>query len=95
MAFADTLFKADFQISDGIDGMIWVKQIDDPSAFGVVKLNEANEIVDFVEKPTVFVSDLAMIGIYFFKDDSALKSELNYLLDNNMQKGESTNSLMR
>lgn len=87
VAFADTLFKADFQISDGIDGMIWVKQIDDPSAFGVVKLNEANEIVDFVEKPTVFVSDLAMIGIYFFKDGSALKSELNYLLDNNMQKG--------
>ena len=87
VAFADTLFKADFQISEEIEGMIWVKQIDDPSAFGVVKLNLANEIVDFVEKPTEFVSDLAMIGIYFFKDGAALKRELNYLLDNNMQKG--------
>ena len=73
VAFADTLFKADFQISEGIDGMIWVKQIEDPSAFGVVKLNATNEIVDFVEKPTEFVSDLAMIGIYFFKDGAALK----------------------
>ena len=87
VAFADTLFKADFQISDGIEGMIWVKQIDDPSAFGVVKLNRANEIIDFVEKPKEFVSDLAMIGIYFFKDGAALKSEINYLLENNLQKG--------
>ena len=87
VAFADTLFKADFQISDGIEGMIWVKQIDDPSAFGVVKLNRVNEIIDFVEKPKEFVSDLAMIGIYFFKDGAALKSEINYLLENNLQKG--------
>ncbi len=87
VAFADTLFKADFQISEGIDGMIWVKQIEDPSAFGVVKLNEVNEIIDFVEKPMEFVSDLAMIGIYFFKDGAALKSEINYLLENNLQKG--------
>lgn len=87
VAFADTLFKADFQISDDIQGMIWVKKIEDPSAFGVVQLNGANEIVDFVEKPKSFVSDLAMIGIYFFKDGAALKTELNYLLDNNIQKG--------
>ena len=87
VAFADTLFKADFQISEEIEGMIWVKQIEDPSAFGVVKLNIANEIVDFVEKPTEFVSDLAMIGIYFFKDGAALKRELQYLLENNLQKG--------
>lgn len=87
VAFADTLFKADFQISDQIEGVIWVKQIEDPSAFGVVQLNEKNEIVDFVEKPKKFVSDLAMIGIYFFRNGAALKSELNYLMDNNIQKG--------
>ena len=53
----------------------------------MVKLNGANEIIDFVEKPMEFVSDLAMIGIYFFKDGAALKSEINYLLENNLQKG--------
>jgi glucose-1-phosphate thymidylyltransferase len=29
--------------------VIWVKQVDQPEAFGVVKLNEANEIVELVE----------------------------------------------
>ena len=42
--------RADFQISDQTEGVIWVKQIEDPSAFGVVQLNEKNEIVDFIEK---------------------------------------------
>lgn len=87
VAFADTLFKADFKIDPNDDGILWVKQIEDPSAFGVVKLNPAGEIVDFVEKPKEFVSDLAMIGIYYFKDGERLRKELEYLIDNNIIKG--------
>ncbi|UTW65048.1 nucleotidyltransferase [bacterium SCSIO 12643] len=87
VAFADTLFKADFQIDHDADGVLWVQQIDDPSAFGVVKLNDEGVITDYVEKPIEFVSDLAMIGIYYFKDGNALKTELQYLLDNNIIKG--------
>jgi glucose-1-phosphate thymidylyltransferase len=87
VAFADTLFKADFQIDHDADGVLWVQQIDDPSAFGVVQLNDEGVITDYVEKPKEFVSDLAMIGIYYFKDGNALKSELQYLLDNNIMKG--------
>ena len=81
VAFADTLFKADFKISKEDEGILWVKQIEDPSAFGVVKLNSKGEIIDFVEKPQTFVSDLAMIGIYYFKDGARLKQELQYLID--------------
>ncbi len=89
VAFADTLFKADFKLNSEADGIIWVNQIDDPSAFGVVKLNADNIITDFVEKPTHFVSDLAIIGIYYFKDGAYLKDELQYLIDNNIkEKGE-------
>jgi glucose-1-phosphate thymidylyltransferase len=87
VAFADTLFKANFKIDPNDDGILWVKQIEDPSAFGVIKMNEQGEIVDFVEKPKEFVSDLAMIGIYYFKDGARLKKELEYLLDNNIIKG--------
>jgi|SaaInlStandDraft_1057018.scaffolds.fasta_scaffold00850_6 glucose-1-phosphate thymidylyltransferase len=87
VAFADTLFKADFQISEQTEGMIWVKKIEDPSAFGVVQLDEKNVIIDFVEKPKEFISDLAMIGIYFFKNGATLKTELDYLLENDLQKG--------
>lgn len=87
IAYADTLFRADFSLDTSADSVIWVKQVDDPSAFGVVQLNEANEIVDFVEKPKEFISDLAIIGIYFFKSGEKLREELQFLLDNNIQKG--------
>lgn len=87
VAFADTLFRADFKIDSNQDGTIWVKQIEDPSQFGVVKVNEVGAITDFVEKPKDFVSDLAIIGIYFFKDGDHLKRELKYLMDNNVVKG--------
>ena len=46
-----------------------------------------NEIVDFVEKPKEFVSDLAVIGIYYFKDVAVLKNELQLVLDNNIIHG--------
>ncbi len=87
IAYADTLFRADFSLNTAADSVIWVKKVDDPSAFGVVKLNENHQIVDFVEKPKDFISDLAIIGIYFFKSGETLKAELQYLLDNNIQKG--------
>ncbi|NEM96890.1 sugar nucleotidyltransferase [Pontibacter burrus] len=89
VAFADTLFKADFQLDTNADGTIWVQRVEDPRAFGVVKLNDSGEITDFVEKPQEFVSDMAIIGIYYFRDGAYLRSELQYLLDNNiMDKGE-------
>lgn len=87
VAYADTLFRADFTLDTTADSVIWVKQVEDPSAFGVVQLNDKNEIVDFVEKPADFVSDLAIIGIYYFKSGETLRSELQYLLDNNIMKG--------
>ena len=87
VAFADTLFKADFTMDEDADGVLWVKQIDDPSAFGVVQLDEEGFITDFVEKPSTFVSDLAMIGIYYFKEAEKLKTELQYLIDNGIIKG--------
>jgi len=89
IAFADTLFKADFKIDTSKDAIIWTQKVDDPSAFGVVKLDGDGRITEFVEKPADFVSDLAIIGVYYFKDGANLKKELQYLLDNNIaEKGE-------
>src|SRR6478735_2179446 len=89
VAFADTLFKADFTLDTSNEGIIWVQKVEDPRPFGVVKLNDKNEITDFVEKPEHFVSDLAIIGIYYFQDGENLKKELQYLLDNDIkEKGE-------
>jgi glucose-1-phosphate thymidylyltransferase len=89
VAFADTLFKAEFKLDTSKDGIIWVQRVADPSQFGVVKLNNTGEITDLVEKPSTFVSDMAIIGIYFFRDGEALSREMQYLLDNDIKdKGE-------
>lgn len=89
VAFADTLFRSDFKLDTNLDGVIWVKQVENPAAFGVVKLDEQGFITDFIEKPEQFVSDLAIIGIYYFNDAEYLRSELQYLIDNDIkEKGE-------
>jgi len=87
IAYADTLIRADFDLDQNADSVIWVKQVDQPEAFGVINLNENNEIVELVEKPKEFVSDLAVIGIYYFKDVAVLKHELQSVLDNNIIHG--------
>ena len=86
VAFADTLFKANFTIDTQKDSIIWVHKVEDPSAFGVVMTNAEGRITRFVEKPKDFVSDEAIIGIYYFRDGNNLKKELQYLIDNNVMK---------
>lgn len=87
IAYADTLIRADFDLDKSADSVIWVKQVDQPEAYGVVKLNENKEIIELVEKPETFVSDLAVIGIYYFKDVAVLKGELQNVLDQNIMNG--------
>ncbi|GGE33971.1 sugar phosphate nucleotidyltransferase [Psychroflexus planctonicus] len=87
VAYADTLFKADFNLDKSADAVIWVKQVENPSAYGVVKMNDNGNITDLVEKPEEFVSDLAVIGIYYFKDVAVLKNKLQSVLDENIIRG--------
>lgn len=87
IAYADTLIRADFDLDKDADSVIWVKQVDRPEAYGVVKLNDEKEIVQLVEKPQEFVSDLAVIGIYYFKDVGVLRDELQYVLENDIMNG--------
>ena len=87
IAYADTLFRADFQLDENADSVIWVKEVQDPSQYGVVSLNENNHITGLVEKPKEFVSNLAVIGIYYFKEVSVLKDELQKVLDANLTHG--------
>ena len=76
-----------FYIDPTADGVLFVKQVENPNAFGVVVTDEDGAITDYVEKPSEFVSDLAMIGIYAFRDGERLKRELQRLIDENVIKG--------
>ncbi|MBI1225802.1 MAG: nucleotidyltransferase [Bacteroidetes bacterium] len=89
IAFSDTLFRADFHFDTNEEGIIWVKKVEDPSSFGVVKTNEKSIITDFVEKSPVFVSDLAIVGLYYIREGELLRDQIKFLIDNNIKdKGE-------
>jgi len=85
VAFADTLFRSDYKFNAIYDANIWVKSVSNPSAYGVVKLNENQEIESFIEKPKEPVSDLAIIGIYHFKNWQAILENINYLVQNDVR----------
>jgi glucose-1-phosphate thymidylyltransferase len=75
--FNDTLFDTDLsQIARHRgDGMIWVREVDDPRRFGLVEL-DASRIVRLVEKPEIPPSNLAMIGMYYLKDGPGLMERI-------------------
>jgi glucose-1-phosphate thymidylyltransferase len=86
VALADTLFKADFNFNIEADGIIWTQKLENPSAFGVVKVDDNGIITAFVEKPVEFVSDQAIVGIYYFKEGQQLRDALRYVIDNNIRE---------
>lgn len=87
IAYADTLIRASFQLDKEADSVIWTKKVNNPEAYGVVNLNSNQEIIELVEKPKSFVSDEAVIGIYYFKEIGDLKKELQYVLDHEIING--------
>lgn len=87
IAYADTLIRAQFDLDPTADSVIWTKQVANPEAYGVVKLNANKNIVELVEKPKTFVSDQAVIGIYYFKNVAILKDKLQEILDDNIMNG--------
>ncbi|NGP75206.1 glucose-1-phosphate thymidylyltransferase [Balneolaceae bacterium YR4-1] len=85
IVFADTIFDMEGKVSvEDADSVIWLKEVDDPSRFGVA-VEEDGQITDFVEKPSEPISNLAIIGVYYFKEGKNLKKEIEYLLDNDIR----------
>jgi glucose-1-phosphate thymidylyltransferase len=87
IAYADTLIRAEFELDPTADAVIWTKEVSNPESYGVVKLNASNNIIELVEKPKTFVSNQAVIGIYYFKDVAVLKQKLQEVLDKNVMNG--------
>ena len=87
VAYADTLIRADLTLDPKADSVIWVKKVKHPEQFGVVQLDKTGAINALVEKPSAFVSDLAVIGIYYFKEIGLLKEALEGVLDEGLTHG--------
>ena len=86
----DTLFEADLSILKNEDeNVLYTFKVEDPKRFGVAVTDKDGRIERLVEKPQEFVSDEAIVGIYYIKDVKALKEALNYLMQNDIRtKGE-------
>lgn len=88
VAFSDSLFyhnSFDKEITHKVDNIIWTKKVKNPHLFGIVKCDPSGIITHFIEKPNNFVSNLAIVGLYYFKNSLLLKKELQSILDHNIK----------
>jgi glucose-1-phosphate thymidylyltransferase len=82
----DTLFEADLSILNNMDeNVLYTYKVEDPRRFGVAVTDSTGRISRLVEKPQEFVSDEAIVGIYYIKDSKVLKESLKYLMDNDIR----------
>lgn len=85
VVYADTVFEMRPGVQlEGADVVAWVKEIDDPSRFGVA-VREGDRVVAFVEKPDTLISREALIGIYYVRDLARLRSAIDYLFEHDVR----------
>jgi glucose-1-phosphate thymidylyltransferase len=51
---------------ENLDALIILKEVDDPSSFGIAQLDTKGNIIKLVEKPKTPMGNLAIIGTYLF-----------------------------
>lgn len=82
IVFVDTLADADLSAleRETCDGVIYVKEVEDPRRFGVAKVGADGLIERFVEKPSTMENRLAVIGMYWVRDAAQLMEACEELL---------------
>jgi glucose-1-phosphate thymidylyltransferase len=85
----DTIVRADFRaIVERDANLIGVKAVEDPRRFGVC-LVDGDRITGMVEKPQAPISNLAIVGIYRFRDSRPLYAALDENVRNEVKtRGE-------
>jgi glucose-1-phosphate thymidylyltransferase len=99
IALGDTIFDMSMKDFMNIEySALGTKKVEDPRRFGVVEVGPDGFITRLVEKPSVPVSNLALVGIYKIKEVDALMEALKYNIDNNVRtknEFQLTDALMR
>ncbi|MEA3345606.1 MAG: sugar phosphate nucleotidyltransferase [Chloroflexota bacterium] len=80
--FVDTIFETDLSSLDELeaDGVVYVKEVEDPRRFGVVVLEEGH-ITRLIEKPSSLEHNLAIVGLYYVKDMPWLMRAIDQLME--------------
>ena len=89
IVLGDTLFTADLSVLKGeTRNMIVTAPVDDPSRFGVVVM-DGSSVAELVEKPAKFISNLAIVGVYYFASGRKLIGYCRELLERDIRtRGE-------
>ncbi len=88
--FVDTIFEGDLTVLENnpADGVIYVQEVEDPRAFGVV-MEEQGRVTRYVEKPETVDHRKTTVGVFWFQDGQKLVSAIDYMLENDIRtKGE-------
>ncbi len=92
LMWVDTLFdEADFSDLDaeGLDGVIFTKEVEDPRRFGVVETDADGRATKLIEKPASMENKNVLIGLYYFRDGAWLARACEELMERRIQtKGE-------
>ncbi|UCG54582.1 MAG: NTP transferase domain-containing protein [Dehalococcoidia bacterium] len=51
------------------DALVLLKEVDNPSAFGVAEIDSHGDIKYVIEKPELYHSNMALVGIYVFNSE--------------------------
>lgn len=81
----DTIFDVNLHsIFNNNCSMLGVKEVENPSRFGVAVLKNG-EVEKLVEKPKELISNLAIVGLYYINNASALADCLNELVEKDIR----------
>lgn len=86
MAYSDTIIETDLSAiaSETVDGLAWVRPVDDPRRFGVAKLNSEGWVDRLMEKPESMENRLALVGFYYFKHSENLVTAIEQQMSRNL-----------
>ena len=81
----DIIFHADVEnaVRQKIN-MLGVMEVEDPRKFGIVNIDEEDNVTDMLEKPEHPTSNLAIAGIYYFKSSDKLFQAIEQIIKENI-----------
>ena len=91
MVFVDTLIEADLASlgHETAGAVAYVKAVPDPRRFGVAEVGKNGRVTRLVEKPADVSNNLAVVGLYYFRESAELLKAIDVQMERKEQlKGE-------